>query len=142
MLKPSILSSATYATADDGVEAAPHALVELAQLVFVVGVVERQHRHQVLDGRKPFRRAVPRLAGWANRASSDSGCAVSRACELPHQRVELGVGNLRSRVNVVELFVAANLSAQVLDSFGGGHATYKARASESDTRTLMRTATR
>ena len=57
MLRPSIFSSATYAT---GVVADARALadtlVEGAQLLFVVGVVEAEHRHEVLDGREPFDR--------------------------------------------------------------------------------------
>ena len=64
MLRPSIFSSATYATAPSPRPAAlAHALVERAQLLFVVGVVEAEHRREVLDGRK----AVGRPAGDALR---------------------------------------------------------------------------
>ena len=49
MLRPSILSSATYAGDCSIDEALAHALVEGAQLLFVVGVVEAEHRLEVLD---------------------------------------------------------------------------------------------
>ena len=76
-----------------GVEAAPHALVERAQLLFVVGVVERQHRQQVLDGREPFGRAA--ADALRRRVGRDEiGMLGLERLQLAHQRVELGVGDL------------------------------------------------
>ena len=69
MLRPSIFSSATYAdrrVAEAG--ALADALVERAQLVLVVGVVEAEHRHEVLDGREAFDRRARRRAASASRA--------------------------------------------------------------------------
>ena len=39
--------------------------------------------------------------------------------ELVHQRVELGVGDLRLVEDVVALFVVANQSPEFCDAFGG-----------------------
>ena len=58
---------------------APHALVEGAQFLFVVGVVERQHRGEVLDGGKASTGRPPtRCVGESGVTSS--GCSASRRC--------------------------------------------------------------
>ena len=41
--------------------------------------------------------------------------------ELVHQRVELGVGDLRVVVNVVALFVMANEGTELVDALRGCH---------------------
>jgi hypothetical protein len=41
--------------------------------------------------------------------------------ELAHQRVELGVGDLRIAQDVVALFVVADLTAELVDAFGRSH---------------------
>src|SRR4029453_18794541 len=41
--------------------------------------------------------------------------------ELVHQGVELGVGDLRRRLNVIELFVVADLPSEGFDAISGGH---------------------
>ena len=41
--------------------------------------------------------------------------------ELVHQGVELGIGDLRRRLNVVELFVVADLLPERLDAISWSH---------------------
>ena len=89
-----------------------HALVERAQLVLVVGVVEAEHRLQVLDGREPFDRA----AGDALRrrvGRDEIRMLRLERLELVQQRVERLVGDLRIVVDVVALFVVADLVAEL-----------------------------
>ena len=48
--------------------------------------------------------------------------------ELAHERVELGVGDLRRVALVVQRFVVANLIAERGDAVGGGHAKARGRS--------------
>ena len=119
MLRPSIFSSATYGTAlspRPGALADP--LVERAQLVVVVGVVEAEHRDDVLDGRE----AVGGRAGDAlgRRIGRDEiGVLGFEPLELVQQPVELLVGDLGRAVEVVALLVVADLLAELVDAVDG-----------------------
>ena len=119
MLRPSIFSSATYGDrriAEPG--PLTHALVERAQLLLVVRVVEAQHRHEVL-GRGE---AVDRPAGDAlcRRIRRDEiGVIALERLELVDQRVERVVGDFRVVVDVVALFVVTNLAAELVDAGQG-----------------------
>ena len=76
----------------------------------------------MLDGREAFGR--PAADALRRRIRRDQlGMLRLERLELVHQRVELGVDDLRRGVDVIELFVAANLAAELLDSFGGRHQT-------------------
>ena len=97
-----------------------HALVERAQLVVVVGVVEAEHRPDVLDGRK----AVGGRAGDAlgrGVGCDEIGVLGLEALELVQQAVERLVGDLGSAVDVVALLVVANLLAELADAVEGIH---------------------
>ena len=90
------------------------ALVERAQFVFVVGVVEAEHRHEVLDRLESF----DRPAGDALRrriGGDEVGMLCLEAFELVQQRVELLVGDLGSVVDVVALFVMADRITQLVE---------------------------
>ena len=116
MLRPSIFSSATYGTARVAEPGAlPDALVERAQLLVVVRVVEAEHRDDVLDGRE----AVGGLAGDAlgRRIGGDEiGILGLEPLELVQQPVELLVRDLRRAVDVVALLVVADLLAELTDA--------------------------
>ena len=100
--------------------AAAEARVELAQLVLAVGVVEAEHRRQVRDRLEalggPAADALGRRVGILQL-----GMRLLERRELAHQRVELGVGDLGSVVDVVPLFVVADQGAELGDAFGGSH---------------------
>ena len=87
--------------------ALPHALVERLQLVVVVGVVEAEHRDEVLDGLesldRPARDALRRRIG-----RDEIGMLRFEPLELVQQPIELLVGDLRRVVDVVALFVMAD----------------------------------
>ncbi len=97
--------------------ALPDALVERPQLVLVVGVVQAEHGHLVLDrgealGDAPAHalcRRIRRDEAWMRRLEP---------FELMQQVVEFLVGNLRRALNVVELFVAPNQLPKVVDAGG------------------------
>jgi hypothetical protein len=81
-----------------------HTLVEGPQLFFVVGVVEAEHRHHVLDGWESLRR------GSGDPLGGRIGCDEIRVVglqplELVQQPVEFLVGNLGRVMNVVPLFM-------------------------------------
>ena len=77
MPKPSIFGSIE----DHGVavEATRHAVVELAQVVFTVGVVERQHRDRALDLRELRHRRVADPLGRRPRDHPVGMLAFGRA---------------------------------------------------------------
>src|SRR5688500_14982447 len=90
-------------------EPAPQPLVERLQLIFVVRVVQAEHWLSVADGRK----AVSRPAADALRRGIDGnevGVIALEILELAQQRIELGVGDFRRGLDVIALFVMANLS--------------------------------
>ena len=100
-----------------GAKAAPHAVVEGAELRLVVGIVERQHRYSVLDGGKAFRR--PPANALCRRVGRDQlGMLRFELAQLAQQRVEFGVRKFGRGVDVVELFVPANLGAKMVDAGG------------------------
>ena len=98
--------------------ALPDALVEGAQLVLVVGVVEAEHRRQVLDGREAFDR--PSRDALRRRIGRDEIRMLGlEPLELVQQAVELLVGNLGVVVDVVALFVVADGVAELFQAFFG-----------------------
>ena len=121
MLRPSIFISATYATgvlAQAG--ALAHALVEGAQLLLGVGVVEAEHRHLVLDGRKAVGDAAADALG--RRIGGDElGMVGLERFEFVQQAVERLVRDLGRGVDVVLLFVVADGGAKFADAGGGFH---------------------
>ncbi len=55
------------------------------------------------------------------------GMIALEILQLAQERVELGVGDLRVLVDVVALFVMADLLAKLFDAGGGIHGSLKAR---------------
>ena len=81
-----------------------HALVERAQLLLVVGVVEAEHRRDVLDRLETFDRAA--ADALCRRVGRDEIRVLRfEPLELVQQRIELLVGDLGVVVDVVALFV-------------------------------------
>ena len=132
MLSPSIFSSATYAMATSGGAscAAPggpatvwqrrappcNALVERPQLVFVVRVVEAEHRHHVLD-RLEALDGTPSYTLCRRVAGDELGMFRLEALELVQEAIELLVGDLGIVVDVVTLFVMTDRVAESVNSF-------------------------
>ena len=101
-------------------EALANALVERAQILFVVGVVEAEHRLEVLDlGEALGGTSADALRRRIRR--QQLGMRGFERLELVHQRVEVGVADLGRGLYVVQLFVTAYFLAEMLDAFGGGH---------------------
>ena len=98
----------------DGSGAAPYpgdVLVEGARIGFVVGVVEGEHRRQVHNGRKRFRRTARDPLGrriW----SDEIGMLRLEGLQFVQEAIELSVRDLRAIVNVIEIFVTPDLSTQ------------------------------
>ena len=109
MLKPSILSSATYPHRPLNVVQAPaQPFVERAQLVLVVGIVQAEHRLRVLNRRKSFHGTA--ADALRRRIRGDEiGMIALEILKLPQELIELGVGNLGVLVNVIAFFVMADL---------------------------------
>ena len=96
------------------------ALVEGAEIVLVVGVVETEHRRDVLDGGK----AVGRTAGHALRrrvGRHEVRILRLELLQFVEKAIEFRVGNLRAVVDVVLLFVMPNLRAQLVQAGEGIH---------------------
>ena len=92
-----------------------HALVEGAQLLLVVGVVEAEHRRQVLDRGEALGRAARHPLG--RRVGRDEIRVLRlERLELVQQAVELLVGNLGVVLDVVALFVVPDRAAQLVDA--------------------------
>ena len=90
------------------------AAVEIAQLGFVEGVVEAEHGGAVLDLDEAFARfAADALGGRIGR--EQFGVLRFQRLELAHERVVFGVGDLGLVENVVQVFVVAQLFAELLD---------------------------
>ena len=95
--------------------ASAHAFVEGAQLLVVVGVVEAEHRHEMLDGVEPF----DRTSGNAlcRRIGRDEiGVFGFERFELVEQAVELLVRDLGRAADVVTLLVVTDAVAQFFDA--------------------------
>ena len=92
-----------------------HALVEGAQLLLGVRVVETEHRHHVLDGVKAFDRAA--CHALRRRVGRDELRMLRfNPLELVEQPIELLVGDLGVVVDVVALFVMPDRIAQLAKS--------------------------
>ena len=103
-------------------EAPAHALVERAQLLLAVGVVEAEHRRRGARRCRTPRRAGPPTRCVGESGVTRSGCSRLERLELLHQRVELGVRDLGVVEDVVALFVMADAGPEVGDAFGWSHA--------------------
>src|SRR5207247_5894685 len=91
---------------------------ELAQVVGRGRVVEREHGVVVLDRLEDIRRR----AGDALRGTvrgDEVGEARLQVAELAHERVVLGVGDLGSRLDVIQVVVVVDLLAQLGDPLRG-----------------------
>ncbi len=102
-----------------GVRAEPfhHPLVEFPDFVLIVGVVHAQHGHNV--GSRPeliYWLSADFLGGTVG--GDKLGVFALEPLELFHERVELAVGDLRLVLDVVEVVVAVDLLAKLLDSAG------------------------
>ena len=89
----------------------PQPFVERAQVGLVVGVVEAEHRRQVHNGRKRFRRTAGDPLGrriW----SDEIGMLRLEGLQFVQEAIELSVRDLRAIVNVIEIFVTPDLSTQ------------------------------
>ena len=101
-----------------------HAPLPVAQLLFAVGVVEREHRRGV----RHLDEALARLAAHplGGRIGGDQlGMLGFERLEFVHQPVEFGVADLRIVEHVIAVLVIADLVAQrfdlLLHIFAGGH---------------------
>ena len=101
-----------------------HAPLPVAQLLFAVGVVERQHGR----GMRHFDEALARLAAHAlgGRVGRDQLRMLGlERLQLVHQAIEFGVADLGIVEHVVAVLVIADLVAQRVDLllhiFAGGH---------------------
>ncbi len=93
------------------------ALVERFQLVLAVGVVEAEHRRDVLDRREAFNGTTGHaLRGRVGR--DEIRILGLETFQLVEQAVELFVGNLGVAVNVVAFFVVADQVAELFDALG------------------------
>ena len=91
-----------------------HASIPVAQFLFAVYVVERQHRPRV----RHLREAFFRLAAHALRrriGRHQLRMLGLQRLQLPHQRIEIGIGNLRRIQPIVQMLMVANRLAQLLD---------------------------
>ncbi len=100
-----------------------HAPLPVAHLLFAVSVVEREHRRGMLR----LHESLARLAAHAlcRRVRSDQLRMLRLdPLELVHQRVELGIRNLRIVQHVIAILVVPYLLAQSFDFLldgGTGH---------------------
>ncbi len=97
------------------------ALVELAQFVGVVGVVDRQHRQPMLDGRELVDRlAADALGGAVGR--DQLGMAGLDVLQLLEELVELPVRDFGLGLDVVFVVVVVDEAAQFSGALcGRGH---------------------
>ena len=91
-----------------------HAAVEIAQLGFVQGIIQAQHGGAVLDLDEALARFSAHALGGRIRREQ-LGVLGFQGLEPAHERVVFGVGDLRSVEDVVLMFVAAELFAELLD---------------------------
>ena len=94
------------------------ARLELAQVVGPERIVEREHGAPVLDGREG-EGALPAHALGGAVGGDERGMGVLERAQLAEQRVVLGVRGLGTIEDVVEVVVAPDLLAQLVDSCGG-----------------------
>ncbi len=93
------------------------ALVERLQLVVAVGVVETEHRRDVLDRREAFNGTTGHTLG--RRVGRDEIRMLGlETFQLVEQAVELFVGDVGVAVDVVALFVVADQVAELVDAPG------------------------
>jgi hypothetical protein len=89
-----------------------YTVVECLKLCLVIGIVETQHRHNVINARKSLNRTAGDPLG--RRVSRDE----LRVCGLKHrqlmqQLIEFSIGNFRVMKNVIPLFVMTDRSPEV-----------------------------
>ena len=101
-------------------EPAADAVVERPQLFLRVRVIQAEHRLRVFDGLEAGGRA-PAHAPCRGIVAREVRVLGFELLELAHERVELDVGDLRIVQDVVALFVMANETPKLVDSFGWRH---------------------
>jgi len=99
-----------------------HTAHELLQLLFAVGVVEREHPHGMPDFGSSRAWLAGDTLGGRLRGHELRVSGLERA-QLAQQRVELGVGDARIVEHVVPVVVGLDLTDEcgVLLGRGGGH---------------------
>ena len=97
-----------------------HTPIPVAQLLFAVHIVERQHGARVSHLGKAFFRLA---ANSLRRRVGGDQLRILRfqILQLARERVEGSIGNLGRVLPVVEVLVVADLFAQRFDSVGGLH---------------------
>ena len=118
--RPYIRPSSTTPSYGGRVQPSPYAVVECAEFVLVVGVVETEHRLDVIDGLETSGHATADPAGGRIRRD-EIGVFRLDPLELAHQRVEFGVGDFGRSEDVVPLFVVPNQAAKFCDAFSRVH---------------------
>ena len=97
------------------------------QLLFVVRVVQAEHRLRMPDRREPFGRAS--AYALRRRIERDEiGVFALETLELAHELVELGIADLWSGVDVVAVFVMADLPSKLVYAAGGIHSSTRSLA--------------
>ena len=109
-------------------------LVERAELVFAVGVVEAEHRLKVLGGLEAFDRATADALRRRVRRHQIRVLRLQRL-ELLHQRIEGFVGDFRIVLDVVAVFVTTDLVAELGDACDRVHRARAAPAARRRHRT-------
>ena len=116
MLRPSIFSSATYATLAVSGRGFAHPFVERLQLVIVVCVVETEHRREVLNGLEAG--YGPSCDALRRRIGGDEVRVIRfELLELVKQAVELFVGDFGVAEDVIPLLVMADCVSQLANAF-------------------------
>ena len=100
---------------DRPVETAADAAVKVAQLGLVVGVLEAEHRDEMIDFREALRRPSADADGRRVRIGQ-LGMRALQVLELAHEGVVLRVGDLRRGVDVVALVVVPEEAAKLGDA--------------------------
>src|SRR5262249_15700255 len=94
---------------------APDSLLECAPRLFVVGLSETEDGGDVLDGRKALGRTAGNALGWRIRRH-EIWVLGFEPFELVEQPIEFFVGNIRSVMNVITLFVVTDLGTELSDA--------------------------
>ena len=92
------------------VEPPGDALIEVAQLLCFVGVVDRKHRYGVRDMLEPLNGLLANALGRRVRRNQ-SGISLLHPPQLIQQLVVLSIGDGRFGKNVIGVIVPANLVA-------------------------------
>ena len=97
-----------------GAEGVADSLVEGAELGFVEGVVEAEHRGGVGEFDEAFAGGSADALG-GGVGGDERGVGLFEGLELAHEGVVLGVGELGLIEDVIEVFVVAEILAELLN---------------------------